>query len=156
MDERSKYGNVPVALEFDLGRPIIHFRSKLEARYANYLERLREVGTIMGWWYEPPTGKLRFPECLPAEWLPDFYVLTSDWNLEIHETKGLISQKDIHKFRRAIEIEVAANISKIVLIFARESKKQPQLKARAAQWVEIRYADVLFKQVFGSSKAGVL
>ncbi|MCE5324919.1 MAG: hypothetical protein LLG01_00745 [Planctomycetaceae bacterium] len=146
-----KFGNQPVTLEFDLGKITYHFRSKLEARYANYLERMREIGQILGWWYEPFT--LRFAEGLPAEWTPDFLVLMPGGELELHETKGYIEQKDVHKFRRVRQNY--SGFDKIVCVFAAESAKRPRVKAAASQWAEIRYANPLFKQVFGSTKACV-
>ena len=86
--QQRKFGNQPVTLRFDQEPRTYSFKSKLEARYANYLERLREVGQILGWWYEPLT--LRFPEGLPQEWTPDFLVLLPDGTVELHETKGYI------------------------------------------------------------------
>ncbi len=145
-----KFGNVPVTLEFDLGTRTITFRSKLESRYANYLERLREIGEVLGWWYEQVLPLPSHQD--PDHWKPDFLVLRPGLHLEIHECKGIVEQDDVHKLKWT---QTDYPSIPLFLIFAKQSKDKPQVKARASQWATILYADVLFKQMFGSSKAGV-
>jgi len=149
-----KYGNVHVTLEFEFGSRTITFKSKLEARYANYLERLRELGGILGWWYEPV--RLEFPDktVSPKEYTPDFLVLTDGGEVELHECKGLIAQKDVHKLAQTRKH--FPSFRKLVLVFAARSKSKPRIKAMASEYAEIRYANPLFKQLFGSTKAYVL
>lgn len=148
-----RFGNVPVVLEFCFEPVRIKFRSKLEARYANYLQRLKELHHILGWWYEPI--KLNFPPegKPPYEWTPDFWVLTDAGQLELHETKGLVSQKDVHKFKRVRENY--SHISLMVMIFARPTSSKPRVKAAISEWADIRYAEPLFKSMFGNIKACV-
>lgn len=147
-----KFGNQPVTLEFTRQPQRIKFRSKLEARYANLLERQRELGQILGWWYEP--RKMEFPEeTSPTEWTVDFLVLTVEWTLEIHECKGMVFEKDAEKFRRAKAH--GPRIDKMVMIFAQERNDKPRVKAAISRWAEIRYANPVFKAMFGNVKAGV-
>jgi hypothetical protein len=148
-----KFKNKPVTLQFTFEPVTYNFRSKLESRYANYLERLRELGQILGWWYEKI--KLEFPdyETSPKEWTPDFLVLLPSAELEIHECKGYCEQKDAKKLARTKE--QYDGFDKMVMIFARENKSRPRVKASVARWAEIRYADSLFRQVFGNTKCGV-
>lgn len=148
-----KFGNVPVTLQFDMEPRVITFRSKLEARYANYLERLREMGQILGWWYEPI--KLLFPayETSPREWTFDFLVLTASGATEIHECKGMCSKDDATKLARTKE--AYDGFDQMVMIFAAPSKQKPRVKAAILQWAEIKYANELFRQMFGNAKAGV-
>lgn len=145
-----KFGNQPVTLCFEFGTKTITFRSKLEARYANYLERLREIGEILWWTYEP-TLLIRSHQD-PDHWKPDFLVWRADATVELHECKGPIEQDDVHKLKwtRSDYPEMP-----MFLIFAKPSKDKPNVKAAASQWAEIKYADQLFRQVFGSTKAGV-
>lgn len=148
-----RFGNQSVTLEFTREPVQYRFRSKLEARYANYLERLRELHHILGWWYEPI--KLSFPPDgkPPYEWTPDFWVLTDAGQVEIHETKGCVFQKDVHKLRRVRENY--PQISHMVMIFAAEDSRKPRVKAAISQWAEIWYAAPLFKKMFGNTKACV-
>jgi hypothetical protein len=76
----------------DLG---CHFRSKLEARYANYLELLKKAGEIVGWEYE----KKRF--ALPeGDWLVDFTVHYPE-HTEYHECKGYLQSHDRARMKLA-------------------------------------------------------
>ena len=145
-----KYGNIPVSLAFDLGTVSITFRSKLEARYANYLERLRELGQILGWWYEQTLPLPSHQD--PDHWKPDFLVLHPGAKLEIHECKGMVEQDDVHKLKwtKADYPDIP-----LFLVFARPSADKPRVKAAASQWATILYADDLFRTLFGSTKAGV-
>ncbi len=61
------------------------YRSKLEARYAGYLDLLKQAGEIIGYQYEP----IRF--LLPGKrntYKADFLVQRLDRSIEIHEVKG--------------------------------------------------------------------
>lgn len=82
-----------------VGGKTCHFRSKLEYRYARYLEILKTNGYIVEWKYEP--FRYAFPnETTGAKvYTPDFLVAYGD-RYEIHETKGYLAGTDITKFRR--------------------------------------------------------
>jgi len=94
-----KYGNIPVrALVGDSGRPI-DFKSKLEYRWAQHLEYLRQIGEIKDWFYEFHTFR-DFPDSQRVkEYTPDFLVRLNNNTFEYHETKGMLSGFDIKKFK---------------------------------------------------------
>jgi hypothetical protein len=57
--------------------------TKLERRYADWLEHLRIAGEIRGWWYEP----LRLILAPKTTYCPDFMILHHGGALELHEVK---------------------------------------------------------------------
>ncbi len=58
--------------------------NSLEAAYAAHLEKLRKEGEIIWWAYEPI--KLRLAN--KTTYNPDFLVIRSNGDVEVHETKG--------------------------------------------------------------------
>lgn len=58
--------------------------NSLEAAYAAHLETLKQNGEIIWWAYEPI--KLRLAN--KTSYNPDFLVIRSNGEVEIHETKG--------------------------------------------------------------------
>ena len=80
--------------------PTRGYRSKLEADYADELERERLAGEIVSWEYE--RLKLRLAD---GTWYtPDFWVTALSGEFEIRETKG-------HKFQAGmIKLKVAASL----------------------------------------------
>ena len=92
-----KYGNVPVNTIINGRR--IKFKSKLEYRWAQHHEFMRQLGEITDWFYEFHTFR-DFPENQPVkEYTPDFLVRLQDNSFEYHETKGKLSGFDIKKFK---------------------------------------------------------
>lgn len=65
-------------------QPRTGYRSKVEARYAQYLELQVKVGAIKSWLYEPITLKL----APGVRYQPDFLVINNDNEVSLFETKG--------------------------------------------------------------------
>lgn len=95
-----KMGNVPCEGTYS-GKGVVHFRSKLERRVADYLELLLLSGHIMGWAYEQTT--FCFPDLGAAggvtRWLVDFDVLENDGSFYYIEAKGRKLGSDNRKLR---------------------------------------------------------
>jgi len=92
-----KYGNVPVEAIVDGQR--IKFKSKLEYRWAQHLDFLKQAGEIKDWFYEFHTFR-DFPDNQKVkEYTPDFLVRLNDNTFEYHETKGMLSGYDIKKYK---------------------------------------------------------
>ena len=95
----------------------ITFRSKLEYRYAVYLQTLKEAGHIHSWEYEPPGMAIEFEHGRRNNvrgYLPDFGVLPNDTDLwEMHETKGWFTPIDAKKIKAFAE----QNDNPVTLIF---------------------------------------
>ena len=72
----------------------ITFRSKLEYRYAVYLQTLKEAGHIHSWEYEPPGMAIEFEHGRRNNvrgYLPDFGVLTKEAVLKDGFKSGFLS-----------------------------------------------------------------
>jgi hypothetical protein len=80
-------------------KPPDGFKSKLEKRYADHLALQQKAGAIAWWGYEALTFKLADN----ARFTPDFVVITRDYEIEIHETKGHMREA------AAVRIKVAAS-----------------------------------------------
>lgn len=92
-----KYGNVPV--NAIVGDKRVQFKSKLEYRWAQHLEFMKQLGEIKDWFYEFHTFR-DFPKDQKVkEYTPDFLVRMNDNTFEYHETKGMLSGFDIKKFK---------------------------------------------------------
>ena len=94
-----------------------HFRSKLEYRYAVYLNLLKDSGLKQDWVHEDPETAIEFEHGRRGNvrgYLPDFAVqdLQGDW--EVHETKGWFTPIDAKKIRAFVD----QNDNKFILIFA--------------------------------------
>jgi hypothetical protein len=97
------YGHVQ-RITRQVGDKLITFRSKLEYRYAVWLQLQKELGFIQNWWYESEALELRTRIFNNKKiYLPDFIVLNNEDVYELHETKGFFSQKDKSKMKLAAE-----------------------------------------------------
>lgn len=74
--------------------------NRLEARYSEYLESLKEAGEIVRWDYEPE--KLRLAKA--TFYTPDFRVVTKEHFIELHEVKGFWRQSGRIKLKLAAEL----------------------------------------------------
>lgn len=81
--EKKVLHNIPVAAK---GRVKERGMNKLEKKYADHLELLKAAGEVL--WYEYEAIKLRLAD--NTFYNPDFLVLNSAGELEIHETKGFM------------------------------------------------------------------
>jgi hypothetical protein len=95
-----KYGNQPVTVMIDGVK--VKFKSRLEYRWAQYLEFLKEAGQIKDWYYEHHTFFFDNAYKL-TQWTPDFLVRNNDNEFEYYETKGMLSGFDIKKCRALFE-----------------------------------------------------
>lgn len=129
----AEYGHVKRITECVGGRTIT-FRSKLEYRYAVYLQTLEDAGHIHSWEYEPPGMAIEFAHGRRGNvrgYLPDFAVLTAEseplW--EMHECKGYFTPIDAKKIKAFAE----QNHNKVTLIFGnlKNTKSQATQYRRA-------------------------
>lgn len=101
----NKYGAQRVTRE--VGGKVCHFRSKLEYRYAVYLQLQKEQGYIKDWEYEPQDMAIEFQHGRHGNtrgYLPDFGVLNNDDIWEIHECKGMFKPIDATKLKKYSEM----------------------------------------------------
>ena len=98
----SNFGCVVKAIKV-VGGKTCNFRSKLEYRYAVWLQLQKEQGLILEWYYEDEVLELesrKFRD--PIRYIPDFTVQTPD-GYEFHETKGWFTSPSATKIRLAAE-----------------------------------------------------
>jgi len=139
----TKFGNQPITATVN-GR-LCHFKSKLEYRWAQYLDFLKTIGEIKDFFYEFHTFRFS-DDCKVKEYTPDFLVRLNDNEFEYHETKGMLSGYDTQKFKAVWDERPYV---KIVIIFAAKPKissfKNNQLNRYCSRIIVD--ANKLFKQV---------
>lgn len=74
--------------------------NRLESEYAKTLEELRSEGEIVDYWYEGVTLRLA-PR---TSYTPDFMVMTSEMEIEMHEVKGFWRDDARVKFKVAADM----------------------------------------------------
>lgn len=81
-----------------------YYRSRWEANYARYLERLKLSGDIVGWSHEPTTFWFEGVKRGVTNYLPDFLVEKRGEEdtivQEYHEVKGYMDTKSATKIKR--------------------------------------------------------
>ena len=75
--------------------------NKTESEYMDFLEQRRLIGEIISYGYE--MVKFRLAGNWKTTYKPDFYVLRTDGQLEVHEVKGFMEDD------AAVKLKVAAN-----------------------------------------------
>lgn len=129
-----------------VGGKTCYFKSKLERRWAQYLELLNLLGEIHDWEYEPVKfefGKIRSGTVF---YTPDFWVSTGPMEHIWHEVKGHLTQKDVTKFRRMQKYHPN---ELLILVMQREPKKANacRILGNAEKYVRrVIYAETLLKQ----------
>lgn len=126
---RAKYGNEPVDAVVDGKR--IHFLSKLEYRWAQYLDFLKTIGEILDWFYEFHTFKFDDRDRPPYEFTPDFLVRKKDNTFEYHETKGMLQKYDLDKLKIVF---TERPYVKITVVFWRKPKLSVQKKNKLERY----------------------
>ncbi len=115
-----KYNNEPV--DARVNGVLCHFDSKLEFRYAQYLDILKTAGEIKDFFYEFHVFYFDGDNS-PKSYKPDFLIRNNDSSFEYHELKGFVQKFDIDKFKRMSEERPKV---KIILIFWQKPKLSVQ------------------------------
>ena len=142
---KSKYGNEPCHVTID-GREF-NFKSKLEYRYAQYLELLREQGHYESWDYEPDVFTFEDEVRGAKIYTPDFRIITDKGNIETHECKGLLSGSDVTKFKRMAKYYPKVDIT---LVFMKSDKRQANRIRTAMKYVrDVKYIGPTLRKLGG-------
>ncbi len=76
-----------------------------ETAYGRELQRQKLAGAILEWWWQPCSFRLSFDEKgRGIFYRPDFFVLTRENILEVHETKGFMREDARHKLAWAASL----------------------------------------------------
>lgn len=93
------YGNVQRGY-YDINGTTMYFRSKWEANYALYLDKLIDLREIYKWEFEPYTFMFEAIKLGTRSYTPDFKVWTDENTFEWHEVKGYMDSKSKTKLKR--------------------------------------------------------
>lgn len=77
-----------------------YFRSRWEANYARYLNKLVELGQIESWEYEKDTFIFEAIKKGTRSYIPDFKIHFHDGTFRYHEVKGWMDKKSQTKLKR--------------------------------------------------------
>jgi len=111
-----RLSNIFCGFRDDLG---IHVRSKREANFARYLNRLKEHGAIADWWYEKDA--FRFPVKRRTRfYTPDFKVSNTDQTIEYYEVKDYLDQKSRTRSKRMAIYHSSAKVTVVDVAFPHE------------------------------------
>lgn len=109
------------------------YRSKWEANYARYLQKLKEDGIILSWEHEPDTFLMYTKEGKPTSYIPDFKVcklVDGKKYYNYHEVKGWIDDRSKYKID---EFKKIYGDSFLNVIYASEYNK---IKKEASSIIE--------------------
>lgn len=125
------------------------FKSKIEMRWSLYLQKLKELGAIIDWQYEPETflHKERFRH--KRVYTLDFSVTEEEVHKIVtvyHEVKVKLQQTDIRRFRYMnMDYEDVRMI--LILPYCSRNSNQARLRGNALRYCErIVYCNPLFKK----------
>ena len=107
-----------------IGGKTYTYRSKLEYRYAVYLEMLKDSMDIDDWLYEDEEVPVAYDDGSIKMYRPDFTVLV-DGEWEFHETKGWFKGKDVTLMKKYTQ----QYDTPLTLIFARKPTKMQLRRA---------------------------
>jgi hypothetical protein len=116
------------------------FKSRIEYRWAKYLELLRVSGEVQTWQYEPETFLFKERHRKKGIYTPDFRVVWRDGTVELQETKSSLRQKDVYRFRQFAMDYPSVRIVLVLPSCPKRSVKQLILLDNAKKYV----ADVIF------------
>lgn len=133
-----------------LGGREFKFKSLIEYKWAQYLQHLLDLGTILEWDYEPRTFEFGERYRRRRQYTPDFRVKEQgSYGKSLtayHEVKTSLRQTDIRRFRL-----MAADYPEITMVlvlpYCSRNSNQSRLRGDALRYVErIVYANPLFKK----------
>ena len=97
-------------------RHVVNEMNGLEKKYAAYLETRRLTGEIVGWKFEAMKLKL----ARATFYNPDFLVVTLEYRIELHETKGFA--RDDWRVKHKIAIEMFPEFRFVIVCWNKNTK----------------------------------
>lgn len=130
------------------GRHLL-FKSKIEYRYAQYLQKLLELGAIDFWGYENKTFEFAERYRKRSIYTPDFEVHETHCGHKLiswHEVKTSLRQNDIRRFK-LMAADYPMEEMVLVLPYCSHNTKQSRLRGNAQKYVRrIFYCDPYFRK----------
>lgn len=112
------------------------FKSKVEYKWAQYLEALLAIGAITSWDYEPMVFEFGERWRVRKQYTPDF-LIKEDGQLVYHEVKTSLRQTDVTRFR-CLHTDFP-EVKIVLVIFGPEHTRkanQNRLRSNARKYVE--------------------
>ncbi len=131
-----------------VGGKLCKFKSKLEYRYAQYLEILKHCDEIVDWEYEPQRFVFEGVERGATGYTPDFKITLRKYGMlyvEYHECKGWLTGVDVTKFRRLQELD--ENITLDLIMMSPDKKRVNRYKAAHKYVRQIIYMRSTFNKL---------
>lgn len=97
-----------------------YYRSRWEANYARFLEKLRTDGLIKSWLHEPKTFWFDGIKRGCMSYLPDFEVIENSGKFVYHEVKGWMDDRSKTKIKRMAKYHPK---TELIVIGAKEYKE---------------------------------
>lgn len=126
-----------------------HFKSKIEFKWALYLQGLLELGAIDFWDYETKTFEFDERYRIRRQYTPDFEVRETNHGKKLkifHEVKTSLRQTDIRRFKL-----MAADFPKEIMVLVLPScrkGRQSILRGNALKYVQrVVYCNPLFRKM---------
>lgn len=116
-----------------IGNRKYFFRSKLEYRWAQYLELLKRAGEVLYWDYEAVKFEFEKIRSGTVFYTPDFRVKYADETVIWQELKGHLTSKDVTKFKRMAKYYPEETL---ILVMQRIPKKFNHNLETAKKYVE--------------------
>lgn len=134
-----------------------YFKSKLELRWAQYLEFLKQAGEIIEWQYEPKKFEFEGIRSGTVFYTPDFKVKYPKSTIGItylyehlwHEVKGHLTQRDVTKFRR---MQHYYPDEKIILVMQRVPPTHSRSKSAQKLRVKLFKAEKYVERIIDAEK----
>ena len=132
-----------------IGGQECYFRSKLEYRWALYLEFLRSAGTMVSWEYEPKIFYFEGEKTAPVQYKPDFKIVEFGQTIW-QECKGWHDGPTNTKLRRMAKHHPDAVMELVLQRIPKKGIKGANRRRVAAKYTRrIIDASVIFKQFQG-------
>ncbi len=128
-----------------IGGKTCNFRSKLEYRWALYLQWQVEQGLIKDWWYEQTTFRFTDEKAGALKYLIDFDIRNLDNTFHYEECKGYLSTRDRSKFRKVAKYYPDTIIDLVVM---QPNRISPNNRRIALKYIRrIVDASMIFRQL---------
>ncbi|KKL71483.1 hypothetical protein LCGC14_2094480 [marine sediment metagenome] len=139
------FNNVPTQIW--LGGGHYSFKSKFEAKWAKYLQLLKDSGEIIEWYYEPHTFYFPNEKTAPVQYTPDFLVIENDDTEIYQETKGYHDGPTNSKLRRFARHYPDEIIELVLMRMPKKGKSANRIRVANKYVRRIIDASVIFKQI---------
>lgn len=128
-----------------------HFRSKLEYKWALYLQFLKQGKEIIDWTFEEDLFVFHGEVTAPIQYRPDFKVTEKDGTVVYQETKGYHDGQTNTKLRRMQGHYPETVFDLVLMSIPKKNKAKGAGRRRIAEKYTRRIIDasVIFKQLKG-------